>query len=85
MKGMEAMGVSMVQPAGERPATSFEAVEGGGETRNGTTLMVEAYAFIWLVLMLYIFNLWRKQRVLHTRLDELEAAMDRAEAAAKKT
>jgi hypothetical protein len=64
-------------------ATEFKAVT-GGETYSGSTLLVEAYAAIWLILMAWIFMLWRKQQSLTTRLDGLEAAIDRAAAAKEK-
>lgn len=61
-------------------ATEFKAVEGTtGEHYNGYTLMVEAYAAIWLVLMGWLLLLWRKQRDLNTRIDGLEGAIARAE------
>ncbi len=63
-------------------ATDFRAVEGGvTEQYSGATLLVEAYAAIWLILMAWIFLMWRKQATLAARLDGLEAAIDRAEAA----
>ncbi len=62
------------QPAG----TSFVAVEGGGETRDGEKLLVTAYAVIWVILMVWIASLWRKQARLHERIDGLETAIDRA-------
>jgi hypothetical protein len=64
-------------------ATQFQAVQ-GGETYSGEKLVVEAYAAIWLILMVWIGMLWRKQQSLTTRLDGLEAAIDRA-AGAKET
>lgn len=64
-----------------RPSTEFKAVENGGESRDGATLMVEAYVVLWVLLMGWIFLLWRKQGALNTRLDDLEKAIDkRAEA-----
>lgn len=62
-------------------STSFRAVEGGPEMRSGTVLLVEAYAAIWIVLMVWLLMLWRKQRSLHERLDQVEAALTRAEKA----
>lgn len=70
-------------PVGNTPddrSTQFEAVQ-GGETYSGSTLLVEAYAAIWLILMAWIFLLWRKQQSLTVRLDGLESAIDRAAAA----
>jgi len=58
-------------------STSFQAVEGGGETRSGTALMVEAYAVIWTILLVYLVLLWRKQASINRRIDGLEAAIDR--------
>ncbi len=62
----------------DRSAT-FQPVAGGPETHNGTVLLVEAYAAIWIVLMVWLFFLWRKQRALHDRLDEVERSLTRAE------
>jgi hypothetical protein len=63
-----------------RDTTGFEAAAPGGEERfSGSTLLVEAYAAIWLIMMAWILLLWRKQASLTARLDGLEAALDRAE------
>jgi CcmD family protein len=70
-------------PAANTPddrATQFQAVQ-GGETYSGMNLMVGAYAAIWVILLAWIFMLWRKQQSLTARLDGLEAAIDRASAA----
>lgn len=58
-------------------ATTFQAVEGGTEQYSGGTLLVAAYALVWLFIMAYLAMLWRKQAALHVRLDELERAIDR--------
>ncbi len=62
-------------------ATTFQPVEGGGETRSGTVLLVEAYAVLWAVLMGWLILLYRKQNKLGTRIDELERVLDKAAAA----
>ena len=68
----------------QAPATTeFTAVE-GGEHYNGSTLMVAAYAAIWVLLMAWIYLLWRKQAMLAARLDGLEMSIDRAAAAVEK-
>jgi CcmD family protein len=64
-------------------ATEFTAVE-SGEHYSGSTLLVEAYAAIWVILMVWIFMLWRKQASLSERLDGLERTIDRAAAAVDK-
>lgn len=60
-------------------ATQLQATSETGEQFNGYTLMVEAYAAIWLILMGWLVLLWRKQASLTTRVAGLEAAIDRAE------
>ena len=57
-------------------STTFQPVETGAEAHSGSTLMVEAYAVLWIILMGWIVLLWRKQSVLHARLDDLERAID---------
>ena len=71
-------------PPADARATEFTAVDANAEHFNGSTLLVEAYAAIWLVLMGWIFLLWRKQANLAVRLDDLERTIDRAAAAAEK-
>lgn len=61
-------------------ATTFQAVEGGGETRSGETLLVEAYAVLWLILMGYVAWMWKRQGAITQRLGALEGALDRAAA-----
>ena len=65
-------------------STEFTAVDPNVEHFNGSTLLVEAYAAIWVVLMAWIFLLWRKQASLSERLDDLERTIDRAAASAEK-
>jgi CcmD family protein len=65
-------------------ATGFTAVDPTIEQFSGSTLLVEAYAAIWVVLMVWIFFLWRKQASLAERLDDLERTIDRAAASAEK-
>jgi CcmD family protein len=66
------------QVAPDDRATTFQPVEGGGEHRSGETLMVEAYAVIWTILMVWLVLLWRKQARLNLRLDGLEGAIAKA-------
>ena len=61
-------------------ATSFQPTEGGAEQRSGATLLVEAYAVIWTLLMFWLVLLWRKQAALNLRLDGLEGAIIKASA-----
>ncbi|WP_394837468.1 hypothetical protein LVJ94_11220 [Pendulispora rubella] len=62
------------------PGTQFQAVDAGGETRSGSTLMVEAYVVLWVILMGWILLLWRKQAALNARIDDLDRVLDKAAA-----
>ncbi len=75
------MGRGLLQPSlPDDRATDFQAVEGNtGEHYSGYTLMVEAYAVIWLILMVWLVFLWRKQADLTARIEGLESAIVRAE------
>jgi hypothetical protein len=42
---------------------------------NGTTLMVEAYAFLWVVLFAFIWWSWRVQGRIDARVAELERSL----------
>jgi hypothetical protein len=79
---------SATSPEGAPPeggrSTEFTAVDPNAEHFNGSALLVEAYAAIWLILIGWIFLLWRKQAGLAVRLDDLERTIDRAAAAADK-
>jgi len=63
-------------------ATSNGVMSDSGEHYNGGTLVVTAYAAIWLIIMGFLLSMWRKQSALNERLDGLERAIDRAAAAA---
>jgi hypothetical protein len=64
--------------APEERATAFQPVVGGAETRSGAVLLVQAYALVWCIPMVWLLLLWRKQKALFARLDELERAIDKA-------
>jgi CcmD family protein len=68
------------EPASEpgQRSTEFKAVE-GSETMSGETLLVEAYAAIWIILFVYIVASWRKQSRIDARVDELERAVAKAQ------
>ncbi|MBX3230019.1 MAG: CcmD family protein [Labilithrix sp.] len=66
-------------PKPEDRAEVYTATAETGEQYNGYTLMVEAYAAIWLIVMGWLVLLWRQQASLTARVTGLEAAIDRAE------
>ncbi len=59
-------------------STTFQPVEGGTEQHSGATLLIEAYAVLWVILMGWLVFQWRRQAALGARLDGLERALDRA-------
>jgi CcmD family protein len=59
-------------------ATTFQAVKGEPEHYNGETLLVTAYAAIWVILLVWVALVWRKQAGLGTRLEELERVLGEA-------
>jgi CcmD family protein len=65
-------------------STTFQSVEGGPETHSGSSLLVSAYAVLWVILMAWLFSLWRKQANLHAKIDDLEKTLDRAAAKLEK-
>jgi CcmD family protein len=85
--GTSAPGTTGAPSATSAPANGFTAVDGrdGRENFNGGTLLVEAYAAIWLVIMGWILLLWRKQASMRDRLDDLERTIDRAAAERERT
>ncbi len=60
--------------------TSFRAVEGGNQMQSGEKLLVEAYAVIWLVVMVFVASMFRRQRRLDRRIATLETALEKARA-----
>jgi hypothetical protein len=59
-------------------ATTFQAVKGEPEHYSGETLLVSAYAILWVIVLVWVASVWRKQAALTTRLDDLERVLDDA-------
>jgi hypothetical protein len=75
-------------PTTDDRATTFQAVQGGQEHYIGETLLVSAYAVLWVVVLAWVAFIWRKQGDMNTRLFDLERVLDKAAAektAARKT
>jgi hypothetical protein len=73
-------------PAASTPddrSTTFQPVQGGPEQHSGSTLLIEAYAVLWVILMAWVLFMWRRQASLGARLAGLEQALDRAAAKAQ--
>ncbi len=61
-------------------STSFQPVTGEAEHYSGETLLVSAYALIWVILLSWVALVWRKQSALDARLDDLEREIEKADA-----
>ena len=72
--------IAQAQAAAAEPrrSTEFQAVEGGTEMVSGGTLLVEAYAALWLILLGFLLVSWRRQGRIDQRVDELEKAVARS-------
>jgi hypothetical protein len=67
-------------------STAFQPVQGGTEHRSGETLLVAAYAGLWMILLAWVLLQWTKQTGLSRRIADLEGAVakaDRGAAASK--
>lgn len=59
-------------------ATTFRAVEGGTQMQSGEKLLVEAYAAIWILTLIFIVSIFRRQNRIDARITSLEAALEKA-------
>ncbi len=61
--------------ASDGPSTEFRPVVGGGETKSGEALLVGSYATIWVLVLLFVVSVWRRNRSLEDRLARVEKAL----------
>jgi hypothetical protein len=59
-------------------AQTFQAVKGEPEHYSGEALLVTAYAALWVIILVWVALVWRKQAALALRLDDLERVIDDA-------
>lgn len=59
-------------------STTFRAVEGGSQMQSGEKLLVEAYAAIWVIALIFIVSIFRRQKKIDARITSLEAALEKA-------
>lgn len=64
------------QASPDERAMGFEAVEGGGDTTSGGTLLVVAYVVMWGLLAGFILLSWRRISRVEARLGGLERALE---------
>jgi hypothetical protein len=58
--------------------TGFKAVDNERESVSGETLLVAAYAAVWLALMVFVVAAWRRTRSLEDKVSSLEKAVEKA-------
>jgi hypothetical protein len=61
---------------------SFAPVTNEPQTTSGETLLVAAYAIVWVAVMLFVALAWRRTRALEEKVGALEKALERTRAAA---
>ncbi len=83
----QATGSKYQAPASSAPAapktaddrsTAFRAVEGGTQMQSGEKLLVEAYAAIWIITLVFVVSVFRRQKRIDARITSLEAALEKA-------
>lgn len=75
--------VSPAKPAATGTATTdrsteFRAAGPEEEQYNGGTLLTVAYGLFFVILFAWLLMMWRSQRAMHKRADELDRAIDAA-------
>jgi len=59
-------------------STAFRPVEGGTQMQSSEKLLVEAYAAIWLITMIFLVSIFRRQKRIDARIASLEVALAKA-------
>jgi CcmD family protein len=59
-------------------STAFRAVQGGSEMQSGEKLLVEAYVAIWVITLIFLVSIFRRQKRIDDRITSLEGALDKA-------
>ena len=65
--------------ASEDRATTFQPVPGAQpEHYSGEVLLVSAYTILYVILVAWLFLVWRKAGAMQARLGDLEREIDKA-------
>jgi CcmD family protein len=65
---------SASQPA--QPPAGYERVTGSQEALPAAPFLVAAYAVIWVVLIVYLWSIWRRVRSVQRELADLKRRLD---------
>jgi CcmD family protein len=74
---------SQATPTVADRSTEFVAVSGGEETSSAAGLLTAAYICMWLVIFAFVFLTSRRLKGIQGRLEDLEAALDKADKASQ--
>jgi CcmD family protein len=81
---MQAAATESSTPAPEASAagraTTFTGAPASGESVPGGTLMVTAYAIVWVVVLLMVVRVFQRQSALAKKVEELEADVAKSRA-----
>jgi hypothetical protein len=68
------------QPSNEAQTSNegFHPSSGGANVQSGERLLVEAYAAIWLCVLVFVVVMWRRTRALEERIEALDGAVKAA-------
>ncbi|MDF1563328.1 MAG: CcmD family protein [Deltaproteobacteria bacterium] len=65
-------------PEAPTPPPGYEQVSGAGSAQSpieAPPLVIVSYVVIWLLTLLYLFYLWRRQAALKAEIDALQARL----------
>jgi CcmD family protein len=65
---------SASQPA--QPPAGYERVTGSQETLPAAPFVIAAYAVIWMVLIVYLWSIWRRVRHVQRELADLKRRLE---------
>jgi CcmD family protein len=68
------VGATSGQP--EQPPAGYERVAGNQETLPAAPFLVAAYAIIWVVLIVYLWSIWRRLQAVQREVAALKRRLD---------
>jgi CcmD family protein len=65
-------------PAVDDRGSAFRAIDGSGESVKGGSLLVAAYAFVWVVVLVLVVRTFFRQSHTEAELGRLQKALEKA-------
>lgn len=69
---------SAATPTADDRGSAFRAIDGSGESVKGGNLLVAAYAFVWLVVLVLVVRTFFRQSRTEAELVRLEKQLEKA-------